>query len=86
MSRKRRVFLAVECKWNDAEREALLRAIRAAGSLRELAEKLGLTKQAVHKWKRDRIPADYIVEIERVTDVDRRELRPDLYEGMRERA
>jgi Bacterial toxin YdaS len=66
------------------EREALMRAIKEAGGLRELAEHLGISKQAVHQWK-DRIPADYIVTIEHVTGVLRQELRPDLYQGMRRR-
>lgn len=68
------------------EREALMEAVRIAGSLRELAEIVGLTKQAVHKWKSERIPADYIVKIERATGVPRQHLRPDLYEGLRIRA
>lgn len=78
--------MAVEPKQSyRSERAALIQAIRIAGSLRELADKLGISKQAVHQWTRERIPADHIVEIERATGVPRQSLRPDLYEGMCER-
>jgi DNA-binding transcriptional regulator YdaS (Cro superfamily) len=56
---------------------ALLEAIERAGSLAKLAQQLGISKQAIHKWRR--APAERIVEIERVTGVERERLRPDLY-------
>jgi DNA-binding transcriptional regulator YdaS (Cro superfamily) len=59
-------------------REAgLTTAIKAAGTLHELGVMLGITAQAVSGWRR--IPAERVLEIERVTGVTRSVLRPDLY-------
>lgn len=63
---------------------ALMEAIEIAGGVRALARSLGITHQAIKRWHK--VPADRLVDIERVTGVDRRKLRPDLYQGMRERA
>lgn len=58
-------------------------AIKAAGSQAKLAEAIGRTQQAVSKWVREgRIPAEYVVAVEKATGINRAELRPDLYEGM----
>jgi len=43
-----------------------------------LAKKLGLTPTAVLKWLR--VPADRVVEVERVTGVPREKLRPELFQ------
>lgn len=53
------------------------KAAGAAGSVAELARRLGITRSAIAQW--DKIPAERVVEIERVTGVPRAELRPDLY-------
>jgi DNA-binding transcriptional regulator YdaS (Cro superfamily) len=55
----------------------LKKAITAAGRLRELARRLHITHAAIRKWQKP--PAGRIIEIERVTGVQREELRPDLY-------
>ena len=55
----------------------LKRAIAAAGSIRALARALGMCHATLNKWKR--IPAQRILDVERVTGVDRAELRPELY-------
>jgi DNA-binding transcriptional regulator YdaS (Cro superfamily) len=52
-------------------------AIQAAGGRKALARLLGISKQAVQKWTR--VPADRIIDVERVTGVPREKLRPDLY-------
>lgn len=52
-------------------------AIARAGSARKLARMLGISMQAVIKWKT--VPAHQIVPIEKATGVPREELRPDLY-------
>ena len=57
----------------------LTKAIEVAGSMRKLAHMLDLHHHAVQQWVRARVPADRIVEIERITGVPREELRPDLY-------
>lgn len=53
------------------------KAVKAKGSIAALARAIGITRAAICQW--DRIPADRIVEIERLTGVPRSELRPDLY-------
>jgi DNA-binding transcriptional regulator YdaS (Cro superfamily) len=52
-------------------------AIEAAGSGRRLAAKLGLSQQAVQQWRR--IPAERVIEVERITLVPRERFRPDLH-------
>lgn len=42
-----------------------------------LARALGVTSQAISQWAR--IPAERVLEVERVTGVSRHLLRPDLY-------
>ena len=64
--------------------EALKEAIRVAGSPAALADKLGVTRQAVENWiERGVVPAERLIEIERAVEgaVTRDKLRPDLYEG-----
>lgn len=61
-------------------REALYRAAATFGGLAELARKLGVTPQAVDGWRsRGRVPAERVLDIERLTGVTRHALRPDLY-------
>jgi DNA-binding transcriptional regulator YdaS (Cro superfamily) len=57
--------------------EGLKAAIKAAGGVRPLARKLGISVSAFCAWKR--VPADRILQVEAVTGVDREQLRPDLY-------
>lgn len=52
-------------------------AISAAGGVTKLAEALSISSQAVSQWKR--IPAERVIDVERVTGVVRQTLRPDLY-------
>jgi len=47
------------------------------GRLKLLAAELGISPAAVAQWKR--IPAERVVEVERVTGIPRAKLRPDLY-------
>lgn len=52
----------------------------AAGGATELARRLGVRQSVVSNWKsRNRIPAERVVEVERVTGIPRELLRPDLY-------
>lgn len=60
-----------------ARPDGLSDAIRSAGNISELARRLGLTNQAVGKWAR--VPAERVLEVERVTGVSRYRLRPDIY-------
>lgn len=67
--------------------EALGRAVEAAGGqaalARALAERSGRPVRQGHVWswmhRTGRIPAEYTLEIERLTGVSRHELRPDIY-------
>lgn len=48
------------------------------GAIANLARGLGITHAAVRQWG-DRIPAERVVEVERLTGIPREALRPDLY-------
>lgn len=60
-----------------AMKQALEKAIEAAGTSKALAELLGVTAQAISQW--DRAPTMRVLEIERLTGVSRHDLRPDIY-------
>lgn len=61
-----------------AKRDAkLTKAINAVGSARKLAAKIGVSHQAISKWRR--VPAEFVVVMEKATGIPREELRPDLY-------
>lgn len=58
--------------------EACELAKNVIGGPTALAKALGdVTSQAVSQWRR--IPAERVLEVERVTGVSRHDLRPDLY-------
>ncbi len=52
-------------------------AIRAAGGVGALAQKIGISQPSVSNWSR--VPADRVISVEAVTGVTRDVLRPDLY-------
>lgn len=58
----------------------VIEAIRAKMPLAELARHLGVTRGAVAQWSR--VPAERVVEVERITGISREQLRPDLYTRM----
>jgi DNA-binding transcriptional regulator YdaS (Cro superfamily) len=62
----------------DTER-AITLAIEKAGSMRALADAIGISYQAIQAWKK-RIPAERVLDVERATGIRRERLRPDLYE------
>jgi DNA-binding transcriptional regulator YdaS (Cro superfamily) len=53
------------------------KAAKAAGTIAALARALGVTRAAIHQWRR--IPAERVISVEKATGVPRHELRPDLY-------
>jgi TorA maturation chaperone TorD len=57
--------------------QGLKDAIRAAGGVRALAQKIGISQPSVSNWTR--VPADRITAVEAVTGVSREVLRPDLF-------
>ena len=52
-------------------------AIRAAGGVGALAQKIGISQPSVSNWAR--VPAERVVSVEAVTGVTRTVLRPDLF-------
>jgi DNA-binding transcriptional regulator YdaS (Cro superfamily) len=54
---------------------ALIRARR--GLPAKVAYGLGLTRASVLKWRQ--VPAERVVDIERITGIPREQLRPDLF-------
>jgi DNA-binding transcriptional regulator YdaS (Cro superfamily) len=47
--------------------------------LADLARLVAVDKSTVTRWARKVVPAERVVEVERVTGISRKELRPDLY-------
>lgn len=61
-----------------AKNKALREAIRQAGGVRALARELGtVSHQAISRW--ERVPAERVLAVERITGVSRYRLRPDVY-------
>ena len=61
---------------------ALLKAVKLAGSQTALAKKIGVRQMYVWNWlnrSKGKVPGEYVLPIERATGVPRYELRPDLY-------
>ncbi len=54
-------------------------AVRAVGGVSELARQIGISQPSVSNW--NRIPAERVLIVEAATGVDRKILRPDLYES-----
>ncbi len=61
--------------------EALQAALIEAGSQSELARICGVGQPAVSKWLQSgkRLPAEYVIAVERETLVSKHLLRPDIY-------
>lgn len=63
---------------SESAKIALDTARKSAGGNTGLARQLGkLTSQAVSQWKH--VPAQRVLDVERVTGVPRHQLRPDIY-------
>jgi len=61
--------------------EALMLAVRRAGTQAALARIAGVSTTAVWKWVRytKRVPAEYVLKVEAATGVSKHHLRPDIY-------
>lgn len=57
--------------------EVIQRAAGKAGGITKLAAALGIKHPSIHSWQR--VPAERVLEVERITGIPRHELRPDLY-------
>jgi DNA-binding transcriptional regulator YdaS (Cro superfamily) len=53
------------------------KAAEKAGGVTKLAAALGIKHPSFYSWQR--VPAERVLDIERITGVSRHELRPDLY-------
>ena len=58
-----------------------LKLLKATTNISKLATDLGISRIAIYKWTK--VPAKWLIEIERQTGIPRQDLRPDLYEGMK---
>ena len=47
------------------------------GRIAQMSKALGITKQAIYKWKKT--PVERVFEVEEITGISRHELRPDIY-------
>lgn len=62
------------------EATSLKALVKARGlKLIDLSRGLGVDKSTVTRWARKRVPAERVVDLERVTGIPRHALRPDLY-------
>ena len=62
------------------KKAALHRAIKTVGSMRELADAIGVKPARVNTWRyRNLVPAEFILPIEKASGVARHKLRPDIY-------
>lgn len=61
--------------------EALQAAVEKVGSQSAFARMLGVSQPTVWKWLQSakRLPAEYVLQVERETQVSRHHLRPDIY-------
>lgn len=52
-------------------------AVRQVGSLKRLAERLNISRQALQQWSS--VPVRHVLALEAITGISRYELRPDVY-------
>ncbi|MEI4482200.1 MULTISPECIES: transcriptional regulator [unclassified Phyllobacterium] len=57
--------------------EIVAKAAEKTGGVVSLARELGIKHTAMYSWKR--VPAERVLDIERVSGISRHELRPDLF-------
>ncbi len=70
----------VRSKPADSGSNVFARVTAAVGTQRELARALGVTPQPLTKWKnRDRVPANRVLDVERISGISRHEIRPDVF-------
>jgi DNA-binding transcriptional regulator YdaS (Cro superfamily) len=59
--------------------DGLEEAIASVQTAANLAQKLGVTPQAVSNWRKVGVTAQRAIDIERATGVSRQKMRPDLW-------
>lgn len=71
---------SVDQEVQQEEPTAIELACIAVGGETNLAKAVQISPQAVWQWvKKRRVPADRVIEVERVSGVSRHKLRPDIY-------
>ena len=45
----------------------------------DLAERMGVNKATVTRWSINRVPAERVLDVARITGISKEQLRPDLY-------
>lgn len=70
------------------QKTALGKAIASVGSQAALAKAIGISQQAISYWikKGDRVPAEYVLHVEKASGVSRHELRADIFGSAPEEA
>lgn len=61
-----------------------LKSVLAAHGIKtfsDFAGRIGVDKSTVTRWAQKGVPADRLIELERVTGIPRTAFRPDLYEA-----
>lgn len=58
----------------------ILKAAKFYRNREQFAEALGVTAACLTKWIWKRCPAERAVEIEKLTGISRKEIRPDIFE------
>jgi DNA-binding transcriptional regulator YdaS (Cro superfamily) len=48
-------------------------------SLEALASEIGVDKSTLWRWEAGRVPVERLADVERVTSISRRDLRPDIF-------
>lgn len=51
----------------------------ASRTLADLAGDFGVDKSTVLRWETGKVPADRVLEVERITGISRHQLRPDIF-------
>ena len=45
-----------------------------------LAQRVGVSRQLINKWKTVEVPATHVIKLEKVTGVPREKIRPDVFD------
>ena len=59
------------------DKSALKKLFEVRGRTTAVATECGISSQAVSQW--DRVPAEHVLTVERITGAPRHEIRPDIY-------
>jgi len=66
-----------------ARRTEALQILHARGEFPNIAAELGINRQAPYLWRT--VPAERVLDVEKITGMKRHQLRPDLYPPPRKR-